>query len=260
MASYDISHLEAALQNVPIRFRSKLLKHYLGIHNAFLEQKHDYCGQHAGKFCETYLRFLQYQLTKAYTPFGKKIGNFKQECEKLEQIPSASEPESLRIVIPRALVFLYTMRNKRDVGHVGGDVAANAIDAATYKRVADWCICELIRVVHSLSLEDAQALLDLISIRQIPQIWCVDGKYRVLDHSMNYNSKTMLLLYSVPHRNVSSKDLYLWAKHKNFSNYKRDTLQPLDQDGYIEYDQGTGLVWLSPSGAKLVEEKLLRSL
>ena len=250
------SQLEAALKNIPKRFSSKLLKHYLGIHQAFVEQKHDYCGQHAGKFCETYLRYLQNELTGTSIPFGEQIRNFKSECEKLEQASSSSKPESYRIVVPRALVFMYTMRNKRDVGHVAGDIDANAIDSATYKRVSDWCFCELIRIAHSLSLDDAQSLVNSISVRQVPLIWCVNGKHRVLDTSMDYKSKTIVLLYLVSNGSITSKDLYIWTKHKNYSVYKRDVLRPLDREGYIEYDQKKELVWISPSGAKLAEEKL----
>ena len=35
-------------------------------------------------------------------------------------------------------MFLYALRNKRDIGHVGGDIEANEIDALIAARVADW--------------------------------------------------------------------------------------------------------------------------
>ncbi len=57
-----------------------------------------------------------------------------------------------------------------------GDVDANEIDAATGVRIADWCICELIRLSHTISLEEAQAICDAIAVRQLPQIWDVFGK------------------------------------------------------------------------------------
>ena len=45
---------------------------------------------------------------------------------------------------------------------------------------ADWIVCELIRVYHGLSLEEAQDLVDAISVKNIPAIWEVAGKKRVL--------------------------------------------------------------------------------
>jgi hypothetical protein len=46
----------------------------------------------------------------------------------------------------QAIAFVYTMRNKRDIGHVGGDLDANETDAATMVRTIDWGLSELIRV------------------------------------------------------------------------------------------------------------------
>src|SRR5262249_7365033 len=140
----------------------------------------DSAGLSSGKFTESIFRFLQHHLTGTYIPFGQHIPNFADESRKLIQLPATSGIESLRIIIPRALVYLYTLRGKRGIGHVGGDVEANAIDAATIVRVADWIICELIRVFHQLSLEEAQAVVDTLSTRNLPIVWEVSGKKRIL--------------------------------------------------------------------------------
>ena len=82
----------------------------------------------------------------------------------------------LRLVIPKAVSLLYTLRNKRGIGHVGGDVDANAIDGVTIARVADWIVCELIRVFHKMSLEEADALINSLASRNIPDVWEVAGR------------------------------------------------------------------------------------
>ena len=252
--------LEVALSSVPSHFRSRLIKSYVGLKSAFVEVQYDTCGLRTGKFCEAMLRFLQDRLTGIFIPFGQKITNFNEECAKLERSPQHSAPESLRVLIPRALVFLYTLRNKRGIGHVGGDVDANEIDAVTCVRVADWCLCELIRVVHTLSLEEAQSLLDAIAARQLPQVWAVIGKKRVLDSSLDYKSQTLLLLYSDPQTGVPAEDLYAWTEHSNFSVYRRDVLRPLHAERFVEYDSESEMVIISPLGVRQVEEELLPKL
>lgn len=162
--------------------------------------------------------------------------------------------------MPRALNFVYTLRNKRGIGHVGGDVDANKIDAATAVRIADWCICELIRIYHTLSIEEAQALLDGISLRQVPQVWAVGGKRRVLDPSLDLRSQALLLLYTVPNEAVPVEDLFDWTEHSHLGNFKRDVLRPLHAVRLIEYDSSTQTVVLSPTGAADVEARLLASL
>jgi hypothetical protein len=203
---------------------------------------------------------LQQQLTGTSIPFGTRITNFSEECAKLERLPQAAGHESLRVLIPRALNFVYTLRSKRGIGHVGGDVDANQIDGATAVRVADWCICELIRLFHALSLEEAQAIVDAMSVRQLPQVWAVVGRRRILDTSLDYKSQTLLLLYSDAQTGVPSEDLYEWTEHPNFGYFKRDVLRPLHTARMVEYDRETEIVVISPLGVRRVEDELLPKL
>jgi len=152
---------------------------------------------------------------------------------------------------------LYTLRSKRGIGHVGGDVDANAIDSAAIARVSDWVICELIRIYHNLSLEEADALISSISSRDVPDIWEVGGKKRVLRTDLDFKEKTLLLLYASVDYAVLAEDLFSWTKYSNFGMYIRAVLVPLDRENLIEYDTDTQTVTLSPLGVKKVEEEIL---
>src|SRR5262249_28529997 len=124
--------LETALVGVPKKFRDRIVKSYLEMKRRHSEARFDSAwdttGLSAGKFCEATFRFLQEQLTGSSIPFGRNIPNFADECRNLISLPAAAGNESLRVILPRALVFLYTLRGKRGIGHVGGDVEANEID------------------------------------------------------------------------------------------------------------------------------------
>ena len=249
--------LEQALSGIPRSFRARVVSSYLSVKKAFQEKQSETCGLRAGKFCEVALRFIQHNLTGTHAPFGSKIANFEVECQRLEQTPRTAGPETLRIILPRALAFLYTLRNKRGIGHVGGDVEANEIDAATITRVADWCVCELIRVFHALPLEEAQSLLDAVAARQVPLVWAVAGRKRILRADLDYASQTLLLLYADTSQAVSADDLVAWVEHSNPAVYRRDVLRRLHRLRLLEYDQDLGMVLLSPTGAKKAEDELL---
>jgi hypothetical protein len=252
--------IATALSAIPEPFRTRLVKSYTRLKEAFIESSYDTCGIRAGVFAETLLRLLQHQLTANFVPFGQKITNFNNECLALEQTPKTSGSDSLRIVIPRALNVIYTIRNKRGIGHAGGDVDANEIDASAYVRLADWCISELIRIFHSVSLEEAQEIVDAIAVRQLPVVWTVVGKKRVLDPAMDFKSQTLLLLYSERATAVPSEDLYEWTEYSRYSDFKTKVLIPLHQTRYVEYDRGTETVIISLKGASRVEKELLPSL
>jgi len=246
-----------ALAGVSGTFRGRLLKAYNGLKTAYVDGNFDACGLRAGRFCEVLLRWAQAELTATHTPFGTKISNFKGECEALEKTPKTAGHESVRILIPRVISFLYTLRNKRGIGHEGGDVDANEIDAATAVRLADWCICELIRLQYPISLEEAQAMCDAIAERQLPQIWEVFGKKRVLIKGLSYPNQTLLLLYSSHDSAVPSEDLFSWTEHSNQASYRKDVLKNMHKNRLIEYDQENQMVAISPLGITKVEDELL---
>ena len=113
--------LDTAIVGIKKQFRTRIILNFLEIRRRFsqavyTDDAYDAIGLSAGKFCETMLRYLQDELTGAYTPFGTRIRNFSDECRRLEQAPSSAGVESLRVIIPRCLLFIYTLRNKRGGG------------------------------------------------------------------------------------------------------------------------------------------------
>jgi hypothetical protein len=251
--------LEAALAKVPKKFQERLISSYLDLKRNCLESRHEAAGMSMGKFCEIVLRHLQEKILGSFIPFGKKIDNFADECRKLVTAPSGTATESERALIPRALVFVYTMRNKRGIGHVGGDIDANSIDVATMARVSDWIVCELVRINHSLSIEEAQDILDSISVRQLPIVWEVAGKKRVLKKGLNAKDQTLILLYSSTDISVFIEDLFDWVEYSSVRHYKGNVLAPLHKERLLELDKDNDVVMLSPLGVQYVEAHLLES-
>ena len=262
MASTSMSAnalLDTALAGIPnAKLRAKLIDSYLDLKSAHLEARYDLAGLNAGKFCEVALRISQERVVGTSAPLGKRIASFADDCRSLVTSPSAAAPESVREIIPRALVFLYTVRNKRGIGHVGGDVDANRVDAMTMVQTADWVICELIRLFHGLSLEEAQDIVDALSTRQSPVIWEVGGKKRVLRTGLSAADEVLLLLYAESQMAVLTEDLCSWVEYSNASVFRSKVLQKLHSNRLVEYDKESELVQLSPLGVVKDEAELLR--
>jgi hypothetical protein len=251
------SPLDDVLANIPSEFRNRIKKFYLELKSRHSEGKHDAAGVSAGRFCETVVRLLQHELKMSVTPFGLQISNLPRECESFATVEKSIGNDSLRIVIPRAVSLLYTLRNKRGIGHVGGDVDANAVDGITIARVSDWILCELIGIFHKMSLEDADALVSSLASRDIPDVWEVGGRKRVLRPDLDFKQKTLVLLYSETGSAVLAEDLFAWCKYSNLTVYKTKVLEHLDKDDLVDYDRQSESVTLSPLGVKIVEEKVL---
>lgn len=254
--------LDVALAGVPKDIRGRITSSFVEVQQRYLDaefsdRSYDSIGLSAGKFCEAVLRCLQQQLTGTHVPFGAHLKDFASECRKLEQQPSTTGPESLRIIIPRALLFAYTVRNKRGIGHVGGDVDANRTDMGAIQASVVWIVCELIRVFHGVSLEEAQALVDSLNTRKMPLVWEVMGRKRVLRTDINFREKALMLLYTAQHDGILIEDLFEWVEYSNLSMFKRSVVGPLHKERLVEFDRETESVFISPLGLRYVETTLL---
>lgn len=251
--------LDDALKGIKAPIRKKLITSYLDLKRNIAEARHDSAGMSAGKLCESAIRHLQQEAFDQHTPFGTKIVNFADECRRIITSPATSNiTDSEKQILPRSLVFLYTMRNKRGIGHVGGDVDPNSIDTAVIGCIADWIICELIRVHHSLSLEEAQDLIDGLAVRQLPDIWDVAGKKRVLRDGLTAREEALLLLYSSKDQVVFVEDLLSWIEYSNPASFKSNILSKLHNERLLEWDRESQTIVLSPKGAIHVENEILR--
>lgn len=253
--------LQAALGGVPEKFRKRILQLYFDVKKRYARASkaadYDSAGLSAGKLAETVLRLVQSEVAGTYIAFGKHISNFPDECRRIIQDPGGGQPESLRIIIPRLLVLLYTLRGKRGIGHVGGDVDANQIDLKMIVQLCDWLMCELIRIYHNLPLVEAQPIVDALSTRAIPDIWHVVGKMRVLRTDLNFKQKVLLLAYDEMTNGLSSSHLFEWTEHSNFAVFKKTVLKVLHKEKFIEYDKESQTVYISPRGIAEVEDRIL---
>lgn len=253
----QVESIDAALSSLPAPLRKRLIKNYSNLRKTTFQKHYDALGHQAGRLAEILIRVLQHLLTGHFDPLTQELGNFKGLCESMERTPKSAGPDGLRIVMPRALLFLYALRNKRDSGHTGGEVDANEIDALTAIRVSDWCLCELIRIMRQIPIEEAQLLCDTIAERRLPAVWSILGRKRVLDSRLNYRDQTLMLLYSDFDTAVATEDLFEWTEHSNLTNFRRDVLSKLHRTRLVEWDRETEMVVLSPLGIREVEEKLV---
>jgi hypothetical protein len=207
-----------------------------------------------GKLCEVAYSILRGYADGTMPARPSKPQNFVDACRNLEKAGS-SVPRSVRVQVPRVLMALYEVRNNRGVGHVGGDVDPNHMDATFVVASAKWIVAELIRLLHAVDTRTASDLVEALTTREVPAIWTVQGQRRVLVGGLTMKKKALLLLYSEAGP-VKEADLVSWVEHSNPSAFRRDILRPAHRERLLEYDQDAGTVELSPLGAQLVEAEI----
>ena len=140
------------LAAIPVGLRDPLLETYREIASNFAEHRWEPSELNGGKFCECVYWVCQGFVTGTYVAAPSKPANMRNASRAIEELPNSgkSGAHSLRILIPRMLPALYDIRNNRGVGHVGGDVDPNLMDATAVYSMASWILAELVRVFHNV--------------------------------------------------------------------------------------------------------------
>ncbi|MEX1014219.1 MAG: hypothetical protein WDZ80_03610 [Candidatus Paceibacterota bacterium] len=247
----DLNNL---LGTIPSSLKSELIIVYNEIVRNFRESRWEPSELNGGKLCEVVYSILNGVITGSYPSTSSKPRNMVDACKALEQAGSTF-PRSVRIQIPRMIVALYEIRNNRGVGHVGGDVNPNMMDAYAVLRMSKWILAELIRVLHNVDVQIAEEAVESLTDKTLQIVWEINGKKRILDPNLSMKDKTLLLLYHSNH-SISETELVQWIEHSNASVFRRDVLKKAHKDRLIEYDQAQKLIDISPVGIRYVEEKL----
>lgn len=245
------------LQAIPQGLRQELLSAYGSILKNYRERRWEPAELNGGKLCEVVYTILRGFVDGAYAKKSTKPKNMIDACRDFEQASSSSFSRSVRIQIPRMLMSLYEIRNNRGVGHVGGDVDPNHMDAVCVLQMSKWILGELVRIFHGVSTDIASAAVDAIVERTIPIVWEVGGKFRVLQPDMSMKDRALVLLYHSAGP-VTESDLVTWAEHSNASVFRRDVLRPAHKKKLLEYNAEAGTIHISPLGTDYVESVILK--
>ncbi|MCR9263041.1 MAG: hypothetical protein NXH86_02730 [Flavobacteriaceae bacterium] len=228
-----------------------LISSYVEIKTNYIINKWEPSELNGGKFVEATIRLMQYACTGNYTPIGTSIRNMFNEIRQLEQSPSTIL-DSYRLNIPRCLGAIYNIRNRRGVGHLGGDVNPNKADAQLIITLSEWVLSELYRINYGVTLDKAQALVDALVSRKLELVFEINGMKRILNPKLSLKDKILLVLYSVEVPSISIDELLKHLKYKNKSYLQTKILTPLDEEQFIEMDENENL-FILPPGINYVE-------
>ena len=201
-----------------------------------------------GRFCEIVYTVLVGYAKGTYPSSPSKPSNFVDACRQIENCSHI--PRSFQILIPRLLPALYEIRNNRNVGHVGGEVDPDFMDSSIVVSIASWVLAELIRVIHNISTEEAQKLVESLTERRHPLVWKSEDKSRVLDPKLSLKVQILLLLVSASGRVLINK-LFSDSGSRNRS-YFNLILRNLHDNRLLEIHDDEEAVEILPPGSNYI--------
>lgn len=247
--------LHEALAAIPSGLRSPLVSEFTELLAEYRAGRWEAVGLKAGKLCEIVHSILAGHVAGSFAGAPSKPRNMLDACVALEKAPSTFS-RSVRIQIPRLLIAVYELRNNRAIGHVGGDVDPNHMDAELFLRSAKWILAELIRVFGNVSIQEAGRLIETITERIIPIVWEGLDVKRVLNPSLSAAQKALVLLYSSAD-GATAKQLANWMDYSNLSRLRNEVLADLHSKALIHFDLRSDRVQILPTGTREVENSRL---
>jgi hypothetical protein len=230
----------------------KLFESYQLANEHYYLGKHRPCCSEGGRFAEVVLRMLQQVTSGAYIPLGHPIARFRNEVVDLEKADAKKFPQSIRIEIPRTLQIIYDIRNKRDVGHAGGDVDANFSDATLSLVCCNWVMTEFLRIYYTSDIATAQKLVDSLVKIRIPLIQDFNGFLKLLNPKLSLPNKIMALLYYRHSDGATVEELNLWLANRIRRDYMNLTLDKLEHERAFIHREDERC-FITDTGKKYVE-------
>ncbi len=202
-----------------------------------------------GRFCEAAFRLLEQRAFGRFDALGSQLDTNKL-IRDLGNLPAGSQPDSVRLLIPRALRVVYDVRNNRDSAHLADGIDPNLQDATLVIGTLDWVLAEFVRLHHNVSANEAQRMVEDLVTRQAPVIQDFDGFLKVLRPGLTASPFCLVLLYQRGRQGATYEELAEWVKSSMRANLKR-TLEGLVDKALVHDDDAR--YYITRTGQQEVE-------
>ena len=205
----------------------------------------------AGRFSEAALRLLEETAWGMFTPIGKPLDS-ERVMLNLGNLPFGSQPDSVRLHIPRALRLVYDVRNKRDAAHLADGIDPNLQDASMVAAVLDWVLAEFVRLFHGVGADKAQRLVQGVVARTAPVVQDFKGVLKVLKPILRASEYCLVLLYQRGEAGATIGELRSWVRPSMRGNLNRTLQRLVDDASHAHYDGAR--YYITRTGEMYVEE------
>lgn len=239
--------------SLPANYSDLIESEFLDMLSSYKLGDWEKVGLKAGKLCELLHPTLDGLLSGNFQSAPTKPRNYLRACTQLENLYPVGE-RSLRIQMPRILIGVYELRNNRSIGHIGGPVAPNYLDAEYFLRSIKWCLAELARIeAEKKQISGSEGFIRSIHQKEFPAIWSDGDVTRVAITGLSAKEKIILV--------ASQKDEWVdvkWVRdviqYSNLSALRKTLLSKMDKQKLIALDAKADRIRIMPVGKQLALE------
>ena len=238
-----------------IRHVDALLKHFSTAVEKYAVREWDGVALNSGKFVEAVTKALMVHC-------GKTVGitrHFKagNELRQLENLSAANFSDIVRIVIPKACLFVYEIVNNRGGRHDPHEIDANEMDAKVVTPVISWMLAEMVRFCSKNTDTDAaMTIIEELTNKKYPYFEQMEGRSYVNIDGLAPGQTALLLLYAAYPKKLNRQKLIdLVTRHGSTKNAANTAIHRLKN--LVDDDAGE---WKLRSLGRQKAEELLKEV
>lgn len=249
-----INQIENLLNSeFPHELVKKIIEIYYKSICEYRKKNWQYFGNELGRFIEIAVRMVESKTEGTYKKLEEKLPIFNESRLKNFEQSVLSDNISYRILIPRQLYSMYTIRNKRGMIHIN-EIDPNYMDATLLLNMEKWVLAEFIRNSTKLNYEESLKLIEGIMTKENIVVWVEEDIFRILDNKISLEERILCILYYK--NNINERDLFKLAEYSNISIFRKKLIT-MHKEQKINYSASK--VTISPIGTNIAEN-ILNSL
>lgn len=213
-----------------------ILNYYYKSIKKFQSSDWEGCILNAGKFIEAVLKDLFLFCGQALPK--QRDFNVGKIVEKLKNLDANKYDDVIRLLIPRACVFVYDIASNRGARHDPTEIDSNKMDSVVVIQNISWILAEMIRFSQRgrVPPDEAITLVEALMEKKYPDFEEIDNRIYVNRENLSAQQIGLLLLnYKYPKRIPRQKLIDMIKCHgfsKNAASVTITRLQKLvDDDG-----------------------------
>ena len=181
----------------------EILEHYRALKAAYQLQDWEKCLIRGGKFSESVMKAIHFLRS------GEVMRRISIESEINSTLKETSLPDSVRLLIPRAIRVLYDHRSQRGGAHAY-PFNPNGMDAILVSSTADWILGEIVRLYYTPDPDGALTIVKALTSKSVPFVEYIDGDYVVLRQNAPAREEIGFILYSRYPNRTTTPQLKRW--------------------------------------------------
>jgi hypothetical protein len=243
-------------KSLPFEYIEKLEQEYNEIKNSYFVEDKTKIGIHSGRFSELVSSLLCFhELNKAEDL--NKI-NFDTNIQMLiNSSKSNANEEITRLLIPRTLRTIYTIRSKKKIAHIK-DFNPQKIDLKFINTAVDWVLSQLILIYSNIRNDEIINFLETVSYEDYKNVERFEnGEIIFSDPKMSLSNKILfVLLDKYNEHRIKRDEIYTILKPKDRSYISTYVNNLKKQNLVHENDYGIKLTKWGINKARIILKKL----